>query len=121
MLRIIAATVVGCLLVSGCQTLHPEPVSDAGPVSTNRPPEEPRFLALDGSVGRVVQVHGRLRFVVLDYALYQLPAQGERLVVERDGAAVGELRVNGPTRGTTVSADLISGEVRPGDLARPRP
>lgn len=109
-----------CLLLPACRTLGPEPKPEPKPAATNAPPEEPRIRPLDGSVGRVLKVDERLRFVVLDYSLYQLPAQGQVLVVERDGAEVGELKVNGPVRETTVSADIVRGELKLGDRTRPK-
>lgn len=106
------------LLLSACRTLGPEPVAKAS--GTNALPAEPLIQPLDHSVGRVVSVNERLRFAVLDYALYQLPVQGQRLVLERGGADVGELRVNGPVRDTTVVADIVRGEPKVGDRTRPR-
>jgi hypothetical protein len=40
------------------------------------------------------------------------------LEVVRDGRKVAELKVTGPARGTTTAADIVSGEPRPGDVAR---
>jgi hypothetical protein len=113
-----AWAVVFCLVLPACRTLEPEPAPVL--VATNAPPEEPRIRPLDASVGRVLTVNERLRFVVLDYALYSVPGQGRLLVVDRDGAEIGELRVNGPVRDTTVSADILRGEPRPGDRTRPK-
>jgi hypothetical protein len=113
-------TVVTCLLVSACRTLEPEPPSAGPAATTNAPPEEPRIRPLDGSVGRVLTVNERLRFVVLDYSLYWLPSQGQLLSVERAGVEVAELKVNGPVRDTTISADIVRGEPQPGDRTRPK-
>ncbi len=116
---VFTAAVAG-LLLSACRTLGPEPVPAPKPAVTNAPLEEPRIRPLDGSVGRVLKVDERLRFVVLDYSLYQLPSQGQVLTVEREGVEVGELKVNGPVRDTTISADIARGELKPGDRTRPK-
>jgi len=116
----LVATLLGTLALVGCRTLGPEPAPAPAPVATNAVPEEPRIRPLDDSVGRVVSVNVRLKFAVLDYTLYRLPAQGQMLVAERDGAVVGELRVNGPAQGTTLSADVLAGELRAGDRTRPK-
>ena len=109
---------VASLLLSACRTL--EPVPSPAVAATNSVPEEPRIRPLDASVGRVLTVNERLRFVVLDYALYPLPGQGQVLAVERDGTEIGELKINGPVRDTTVAADILRGEPKPGDRTRPK-
>lgn len=107
------------LLLAACRTLGPEP-SDPKPVATNAPPPAPRIQPLDTSVGRVVTVNARLRFVILDFSLSALPSPGQRLVLERDGADVGELKVTGPARDATTAADIIRGEPKVGDRVRPK-
>jgi len=109
---------VASLLLSACRTLEPVPAPAVA--ATNSVPEEPRIRPLDASVGRVLTVNERLRFVVLDYALYSLPGQGQVLAVERDGTEIGELKINGPVRDTTVAADILRGEPKPGDRTRPK-
>jgi hypothetical protein len=116
----VVALALAGLSLAACRTLGPEPAPAAPVAVTNAVPEEPRIRPLDDSVGRVVSVHARLRFAVLDYTLYRLPAQGQVLFVERDGAVVGALKVNGPVQGTTLSADVLSGEIRAGDRTRPK-
>ena len=73
---------------------------------------------LDGTTAKLLSVNERLRFVVLDYSLSPMPGFGQRLEVVRDGRKVAELKVTGPARGTTTAADIVSGEPRPGDVAR---
>jgi len=107
------------ILLAGCGTVpEPEPAR----VETNAPAPvpEPLIIPLDASVGRIVAVNARLRFVVVDYSLYTLPAQGQRLSVLRDETEIGELRVNGPVVDATVVADIVRGEPRPGDRTRPK-
>ena len=90
-------------------------------------PRLPRLLVghelvrpLDTGAVKVLLVNARLRFVVLDYSLNQLPVFGQRLEVVREGQPVGELKITGPTNGVTTAADIVSGEVRVGDVARPQ-
>ena len=73
---------------------------------------------LDGTTAKLLSVNARLRFVVLDYSLSPMPVFGQRLEVVRDGQKVAELKVTGPARGSTTAADIVSGEPRPGDVAR---
>ena len=103
------------LLVSGCKNLPPpEPVK---PVV--KPPPVRLVRPLDGQVGQVLTVNPRLRFVVLDYSLAGLPRLGDELDLWRGPSIVGRLKVSGPILNTTAVADIVSGEPRVGDLARP--
>lgn len=70
--------------------------------------------------GRVVTVNAKLRFAVLDFGLNPLPPDQSLLDVIRDGKTVGEMRVNGPAGGSFIVADLVRGEVAPGDEVRPK-
>jgi hypothetical protein len=112
--RISLIGVIGVGLVAGCANLPPLP-----PVAEPPTPLVPRTQPLDGAVGEVISVNTRLRFVVLDYSLNALPEIGDRLLLTRDGASVGELRATGPIRNNTIAADILSGEPQLGDQARP--
>jgi len=68
--------------------------------------------------GRVAQVNSTLRFVVMDFPLRRMPENGQRLNVYRDDQRVGEVRVTGPSQGTTTAGDLLAGEARIGDEVR---
>lgn len=105
------------LILAGCGTV-PTPAPARG--ETNAPAPEPLIIPLDASLGRIVAVNERLRFVVVDYSLYSLPPQGQRLSVLRDGTEIGELKVNGPVVDATVVADIVRGEPRSGDRTRPK-
>ena len=108
------AVVVG-LCASGCENLSPAP-----PPPPKPEPPPPRFVPLDGVVGRVQTVNERLRFVVLDYSLNQLPALGDRLDLVRGGQVVGELKETGPFRNASVVADIVSGSPQVEDVTRPQ-
>lgn len=104
-------------MAAGCRTLPPPevipPKPEVRPVRLTEP--------LDGTVGRVISVNARLQFVVLDYSLNVLPAVGDRLEVWRGERRLGELKVTGPVRNTTLVADIVSGEPEVGDQTRPVP
>jgi hypothetical protein len=106
-MRLASLTLLGCFLAMGCR--HGRTPASSAPVSI-RP--------LDGAVGRVYRVNARLRFVVLDYALNQIPNLGTHLKLYHRGVEIGELRLNGPIRDGTAAADIVSGEPQVGDEAR---
>lgn len=147
--RLLIIIVMTCLCVSGCATRQPSPPesSDAvanpadrktaparsksvpGKPSPPKPPPsqgEHSITNANGVLtlvnplqGRVASVNMSLRFVVLDFALKQLPSIDQRLGVYRQGLKVGELKVTGPERGGNIVADLVAGEARVGDEVRP--
>jgi hypothetical protein len=87
----------------------PAPVQ---PKSTARP--------VDAIRGRVASVRDDLRFVIVDFAGGKMPALDQHLYAYRLDQKVAEIRVSGPYRGTTVAADLVQGDAKPGDLVRDR-
>jgi len=108
----VVSVVTGCV---GGARLAPGGVPQATPVEAVPSPIRP----LDQSVGRVLRVHGGLRFVVVDFSLSELPAPGTRLEVHRNGMRVGVLKAGHFRRETTMAADVVSGEVAEGDDVRP--
>ena len=83
-------------------------------------PEFPAVIRpLDGSVGTVVQVHERLRFVVLDYSFSTLPTAGSFLEVYRSTNRVGRVRLSRWNHPTTAAADFVEGSPQVGDVVRP--
>jgi len=115
-MRPVFGLILGMAAVAGCQNLPPpeliQPKPPVQPVRLNQP--------LDAWVGHVISVHSRLRFAVLDYSLSGRPQVGDRLEVWRADGVVGELKITGPFRNTTVVADVVSGEPQPGDQTRPK-
>lgn len=111
--RVFAALMTAALLAGGCENLPSLPPPPPKPA-----PPEPLVVPLDGAVGRVQSVNERLRFVVLDYSLNQMPALGDRLDVIRSGKMVGELKVTGPFRNASVVADIVSGTSQEEDVTR---
>ena len=113
----LASALLIFVLVTGCRNLPPPEVIPPKPVVKPVRLQEP----LDASLGRVLSVQTRLRFVVLDFSLSRLPALGESLDLWRNGQIVGLLRVSGPIRNSTVVADIVQGEPKAGDQVRHRP
>lgn len=68
--------------------------------------------------GRVTVVNIRLRFVIVDFAFSQPPVLQARLGLYRDVQRIGEVRISGPVNGTSIVADVLSGEAEVGDLVR---
>jgi len=66
----------------------------------------------------VIRANPQLRFVVMDFPLRRTPALEQRLNVYRDGQKVGEVKVSGPARDTTIAGDVMVGEARVGDEIR---
>lgn len=81
--------------------------------------ERPVIRPADLPLGRVVNVNDVLRFVVIDFPTGRLPALEQRLSVYRVDQKVGEIRISGPYRGTTVAADILAGEAKFGDAVKP--
>ena len=103
----IGAVFSGCSGSSGSRLVMPAP-------------EFPAIIRpLDGSVGTVVQVHERLRFVVLDYSFSTLPPAGSFLEVYRSTNRVGRVRLSRWNHPTTAAADFVEGAPQVGDIVRP--
>lgn len=113
-----AGLLAGLVLAgSGCRGTR-EAAAKAG--DTNAPAGPVTYRPLDGSVGRVVQVNERLRFVVLDYTLNRMPPAGTELVLYRDTNVVGSLKLSAWRNSLTAAADFVEGIPQTGDVARPR-
>jgi hypothetical protein len=99
--------------VSGCR-------SRDGKGAAAKVPEPPvTYRALDASVGRVISVNERLRFVVLDYTLSQIPRPGSRLALYRSTNIIGALKLSPWMNSYTAAADFLEGTPQVGDEARP--
>ena len=76
-------------------------------------------VTLDTAVlGSVVSVNPALRFLVMDFPIRKLPVLDQRLNVYRNGQKIGEVKVTGPGRDTTIAGDIMAGEVQVGDEVR---
>lgn len=88
------------------------------PPSRTTQAQEPAVRAVDRVSGTIREVRQQLRFVILDFGPGKVPQLDQKLSVYRGTDKVGEIKVSGPYRGTTVAADITAGEVKFGDLVR---
>ena len=117
------------ILVVGCAEKKP-----AYPPDTYTPGVAPRsstpstsitngslIVTLDpAATGKVAHVNTADRFVILNYPLGHVPANGRQLNLYRHGLKVGEVKVTGPQQDDNTVADVISGEAQEGDEVRER-
>lgn len=117
-------TLSAALLVAGCQSrpiaeTHPPAPAALRPSGWRWPSTpEPQIRLSNEDAGRIVQVHDRLRFAVVDAGLNPLPAPGTKFQVFRDGQPIGELKAGRTMRGALLSADFVSGQPRIDDSVR---
>ncbi len=107
---------VAAALVAGCSGTKPasgSPPGHAAPVK-----EAPVILPVTRPIGRIASVNLVSRFVVVTYPTTQLPPDGRRLGIYRDGRKLGEVKVTGFKQETFAAADLLSGEAQVGDEIR---
>jgi hypothetical protein len=71
-----------------------------------------------GLSGKVVRVVSSGRFAVLNFPIGRMPLMDQRVEVYRQGLKVGELRITGPQLDDNIVADILTGEVQPGDQVR---
>jgi hypothetical protein len=81
-------------------------------------PEAPPAARVLPVNGRVASVNDELKFIIIDFASSRQPRLEQKLSVYRVGQKVGEVRVSGPYRNTTVAADIVAGEAKYGDEVR---
>lgn len=132
-MRWLLGTLIVVVAVTACSPSAVRPTSSpeaatptpartaAQPVPTNRVVDSPRFPAINPVTlvqGRVTFVNERFRFVIVDFAFHQMPRLEQRLGVYRRDVRVGEIRISGPSDGTTVVADVMSGAAGLGDQVR---
>jgi hypothetical protein len=73
---------------------------------------------MGATLGKIISLHPRLRFAVLDFSLNPLPSPGEKFDVLRNSQTVGHLKISGPARGTSIAADWIDGDLVIGDTVQ---
>ena len=118
------------LLLAGCAMSKPDATASAAQAKTARSSKpaavgrgqkvdsRPEVTLDEAVLGRVVSVNPALRFLVMDFPVRKLPVLEQRLNVYRNGQKVGEVKVTGPGRETTIAGDIIVGEVQVGDEVR---
>jgi hypothetical protein len=71
-----------------------------------------------GLSGKVVRVVTSGRFAVLNFPIGRMPLIDQGAEVYRQGLKVGELRITGPQLDDNIVADILTGDVQPGDQVR---
>ena len=85
------------------------------------PPRQPLTVTPDNPlVGKVATVNSAGRFVVLSFPVGHLPALEQRLIVNRRGLKVGEVKVTGPQQDENIVADIVAGDAETGDEVKDR-
>jgi hypothetical protein len=117
-------------LLAGCAMSKPDPTASAAQSKTERSSKpaavgrgqkvgsRPEATLDEAVLGTVVSVNPALRFLVMDFPVRKLPVLEQRLNVYRNGQKVGEVKVTGPGRDTTIAGDIMVGEVQVGDEVR---
>jgi hypothetical protein len=116
--------------LAGCAMPKPDPAfpdartNAAGATKTpalrrgQKADSAPEVRLDEGVLGMVVSVNPALRFLVMDFPVRKLPVLEQRLNVYRNGQKVGEVKVTGPARDTTIAGDIMIGEAQVGDEVR---
>jgi hypothetical protein len=107
---VVTAALVGLLAGCGTQRAAVAPVTEPAQMSP----------APAGPVeGRVTMVNPDQKFVVIDFGQFPVPAIGLEVNVFRSDRNVGRVRLTEPSRGRLITADILVGELKVGDLVRP--
>jgi hypothetical protein len=123
------AVLLFAFLLAGCAMSTPDPTASAAQTKTARTSpaavgrgqkaaSKPEVTLDEAVLGRVVSVDPALRFLVMDFPVRKLPVLEQRLNVYRNGQKVGEVKVTGPGRDTTIAGDIMVGEAQVGDEVR---
>ena len=118
------------LLLAGCAMSKPDATASAAQAKTARSSKpaavgrgqkvdsRPEVTLDEAVLGTVVFVDPTLRFLVMDFPVRKLPVLEQRLNVYRNDRKVGEVKVTGPGRDTTIAGDIMVGVVQVGDEVR---
>ena len=117
-------------LLASCATAKRDPTASAAQTRTARSSKpaavgrgqkvgsRPEVTLDEAVLGTVVSVNPALRFLVMDFPVRKLPVLEQRLNVYRNDRKVGEVKVTGPGRDTTIAGDIMLGEAQVGDEVR---
>jgi len=116
-MRTVLSILPVALLLTACA--QRQPATTPQPATRGAMPTAvPSVTAAQTRAGKVVSVKPELRFVVVDFSLSGVPADGTAMAVYRAGQKVADIRITGPSVGTNTAADVTAGEVRTGDEVR---
>ena len=81
----------------------------------------PTIVTPDASIaGRVVVYNAAGRFVVLSFPPGTMPKLDQSIFLYRGGLKVGEIKITGPQRDSSIVGDVVNGDAQVGDEARDR-
>jgi hypothetical protein len=139
LLSLLTATLVGCASSASKEPVYPDvppasasltnsvkaaatAESAAAPATSAAASSSSQLIVTpdDTLEGSVVSVNDAGRFVVLKFPVGRIPAPDSTLMVYRQGAKVGELKVTGPQKDDHIVADIREGECRVADVVRDR-
>lgn len=120
---------MACALGAGCKSSPPassdipaRAASKSGGKSSSKntgKAQASEAAPINETIGKIASVNPGLRFAVVDFSLGELPPEGQRMSIYREGQKVGELKISGPSRNKNIAADIVAGEARTGDEVRP--
>jgi hypothetical protein len=105
------------ILLAGCAS---QKTTTAKPDPQNPASVKPVVTFDSRPIGKVARVNAEGRFIILSYSPGELPKPDARLNIYRNGLKVAEVQVdaNQPPMGNNTVANIITGDVQPGDEAR---
>ena len=108
------------VVVSGCASKKSAKPAGVTTSSKRAPGSQPIVKPSNELAGKVISFNAVGRFAVLNFPVTHMPVNDTTLFLYRDNLKVGEVKITGPQRDDNIVADLINGEVRPGDEVRDR-
>ena len=109
-MRCVTGLLLGGFIITGCASHKGASGSQANDKVIATPDITP--------TGKVIQVNESSRFALLRFPIGTVPPVGQSLNGYRHGLKVAELKVSGPQAEDTTAADIMKGEVHPGDEVR---
>jgi len=110
----VALFVLASLSMAGCSSSQ----QTSGPAFNVKPAGNQTNLVIapaKSAVGHIRSVKPQLKFVVIDFPVGQVPAEGTRLSIFRAGTKVGEVKISGSPKGTFIVGDISTGDAQEGD------
>ena len=101
-------------LLTGCPKRQPRPEAEVKPTPQSAQVSPAQFGA---APAKITYASPQYKFVVIDFSSRALPPIGTTLQVTRDGQRIGAVRLSEERRTHFVTADILEGELRPGDEA----
>ena len=114
LLLVLALTSPGCAWVKRPTAWHHATNSSKPAPATSQTIVTPD----DSLAATVLSVNTVGGFVVLNFAVGQMPKLDQHLFLYRGGLKTAEVKVVGPQQDTSIVADILSGDAQVGDTVR---